>query len=80
MIDLRKIWLDPPDPRLLPLAEAAVRAWLQRHESDVLAHCINSNGPNSADVIKFSGLPDEIINRRTPHLARGTGHEEHGTI
>ena len=24
-----RIWLDPPDPRLLPLAEAAVRAWVQ---------------------------------------------------
>ncbi len=30
-----KVWLDLPDPRLLPLAEAAVRAWVQRHESDV---------------------------------------------
>ena len=31
-----KVWLDQPDPRLLPLAEAAVRAWVQRHESDLL--------------------------------------------
>jgi hypothetical protein len=26
-----RIWLDPPDPRLQPLAEAAVRAWLERY-------------------------------------------------
>jgi hypothetical protein len=25
------IWLDQPDPRLLPLAEAAVRVWMKRH-------------------------------------------------
>jgi hypothetical protein len=27
-----KVWLDQPDPRLLHLAEAAVRAWIVRHK------------------------------------------------
>jgi hypothetical protein len=27
-------WVEPPDPRLVPLAEAAVRAWLDRHGAE----------------------------------------------
>jgi hypothetical protein len=26
-----RVWVDPPDAWLLPLAEAAVRTWIARH-------------------------------------------------
>jgi hypothetical protein len=52
-----KIWVDPPDPRLVHLAEAAVRAWFGRHGDIAPPAPANSIATHSALLESNIGKP-----------------------